>query len=448
LDWRGRAYPVPLYLQPQGSDLQRGLLTFADGLPISNQLDADWLAIHGAGCFGFDKVSLEERVQWVKDHHEEIMASAQDPYSNSFWTEADKPWQFLAFCMEWYGFSREGFGYVSDLPVQMDGTCNGLQNFSAMLLDEVGGAAVNLIPADKPQDIYQRVADIVIQMVAKDLFNEDSEVAFIARGWHGNITRKVTKRPVMTLAYGAKRFGFVGQIEEDTLREWREREDYPFIATQDEGKVFDFGYKAAMYMAGLIWEAVGQVVVAARAAMDWLQKAAQAVSKVTIPTFDGEGKQGMPINWVTPSGLLVQQAYRVPNMKRIDTAFHSTRIRLHHADARRVGKIDARRQASGISPNWVHSLDASHMMATLCRSKAEGIAHFSMIHDSYGTHAANAAALATFLREEFVQMYSNVDVLATFKEDLEYQMGATLPTLPAKGKLDLNEVLSSSFFFA
>ena len=39
----------------------------------------------------------------------------------------------------------------------MDGSCNGLQNFSAMLRDEVGGKAVNLIPSDKPQDVYMEV---------------------------------------------------------------------------------------------------------------------------------------------------------------------------------------------------------------------------------------------------------------------------------------------------
>lgn len=437
LDWRGRAYPIPLYLQPQGSDVQRGLLQFADGLPISDQIDADWLAIHGAGCFGFDKVSLEDRVQWVADHEEQIIASAMNPFDHRFWLDADKPWQFLAFCYEWAEFKQEGFGFVSYLPVQMDGTCNGLQNFSAMLLDEVGGAAVNLIPADKPQDIYQKVADIVALRVEQDLFNEDDMIALIARGWSGKVNRKVCKRPVMTLAYGAKRFGFVGQVEEDTLKPWRtnDPESYPFIMSGDDGKPFDFGYKAAMYMAGLIWEAVGEVVIAARAAMDWLQAAAQIVSK-----------KKLPINWSTPTGFLVQQAYRVPDMKLIETAFNQTRIRISQSVG--LGQIDSRRQASGISPNWVHSLDASHLMKTICRAKEEGITAFSMIHDSYGTHAANAGALAKFLREEFVQMYAQVDVLVRFKEELESMSEVELPDLPPKGTLDLEGVLESSFFFA
>lgn len=455
LDWRGRAYPMPLYLTPQGNDLQRGILEFANAAAIEDQEAADWLAIHGAGCFGYDKVSLAARVQWVLKHEAEILASAADPYDNRFWTEADKPWQFLAFCFDWAGFKAEGFGYLSNLPIQMDGTCNGLQNFSAMLKDEIGGAAVNLIPAETPQDIYQRVADIVMQKIEEDLHSEEPvisklkrddgteaeiivcTVGEIARGWAGNVNRKVTKRPVMTLAYGARRFGFVAQVEEDTIKPWRENkpESYPFVRLNDDGKSYDFGYKAAQYMGDLIWNSVGEVVVAARSAMDWLQE----VSKIA-------SKEGLPINWTTPTGFLVQQAYRVPDLKRVETTFNSQRIRLSYRAGE--GKIDSRRQAAGISPNWVHSLDASHLMKTISACRREGIKSFSMIHDSYGTHAGNAWLMARILREQFVQMYAHVDILQQFKEELEFQTGEKLPSVPASGNLDLSVVLDSPFFFA
>jgi DNA-directed RNA polymerase len=439
LDWRGRAYPMPLYLQPQGNDIQRGLLLFADGLPIADQMDADWLAIHGAGLFGVDKVSLEERVQWVYDNQADILASAADPYDNRFWTKTKKPWQFLAFCFEWAEFQEQGYGYLSRLPVQMDGTCNGLQNFSAMLLDEVGGAAVNLTPAEFPQDIYKQVAEVVARWVEDDLNSDDPDRRLYAQGWAGNVTRDTCKRPVMTLAYGAKRFGFVNQVEDDTLKPWKEDrpESYPFIKPGTDGRPFDYGFRAAMYLGGLIWEAVAQVVIAARAAMDWLQAAASIVSK-----------QNLPINWTTPTGFLVQQAYRVSHMKDVATTFNNTRIRIKFENGKAKSKIDSRKQASGISPNWVHSLDASHLMLTIGAAADEGITAFSMIHDSYGTHAANAGALARILREQFVHMYSDNDVLAQFKAALEEQLQAELPPLPNKGNLDLNGVLESAFFFA
>lgn len=457
VDWRGRAYPVPLYLHPQGNDLQRGLLTFASTVPIKDEEDARWLAIHGAGLWGVDKVSMDERVEWVEQHEREILAAAENPYDNRFWTQADKPWCALAFCFEWAGFKAEGYGYASSLPIQMDGTCNGLQNFSAMLLDEVGGKAVNLVPGEKPSDIYQMVADVVNQMIEADLSNDQwltrkvehadgtieevktIQIKTLAGAWYGHVNRKVTKRPVMTLAYGARQFGFVSQVEEDTVKPWRQEnaETYPFVLVGHDGQRKDFGAEACQYLGKLIWNSVGQVVIAARAAMDWLQKAARVAAK-----------EGLPVMWTTPTGFLVQQSYRVPNVKVLETTFEKVRIQPKYAVG--LGKIDSRRQASGISPNWVHSLDASHLMKTINRGHQEGIRSFSMIHDSYGTHAGNAWALAQFLREEFVQMYAQVDILARFKEELEYQVTdpTAIPELPPKGNLDLNLVLESEFFFA
>ncbi len=457
LDWRGRAYPVPLYLHPQGNDLQRGLLTFASTVPINDEEDARWLAIHGAGLWGVDKVSMNERVEWINSHEEQIIAVAKDPYENRFWADAEKPWSALAFCLEWAAFKAEGYGYQSALPVQMDGTCNGLQNFSAMLLDEVGGRAVNLVPADKPSDIYQIVADVVNKQLEADLHNETRpsrtikmedgttkevfgmRICDLASAWYGNVNRKVTKRPVMTLAYGARQFGFVSQIEEDTVKPWRQEkaETYPFITTGEDGQPKDFGAEACQYLGKLVWNSVGEVVVAARHAMDWLQAAARVAAK-----------DGLPVNWTTPTGFLVQQAYRVPNVKQLDTTFEKVRIKPKIQVG--LGKVDSRRQASGISPNWVHSLDASHLMKTINRGSQEGIQSFSMIHDSYGTHAGNAWALARYLREEFVLMYSQVDTLAVFKEDLASQVTdpELIPALPAKGNLDLSLVLESDFFFA
>ncbi len=440
LDWRGRAYPVPLYLHPQGSDAQRGLLELANSVPLTNEDGVLWLAVHGAGLWGVDKVSLEARREWVEQNEKAILASAEDPFENTFWKDAEKPWQALAFCFDWAGWKREGYAYESCLPVQMDGTCNGLQNFSAILRDEIGGAAVNLVPSDRPQDIYMRVCEVVMKRVEADLFSEermkprkDGEpgtlVADIARGWHGHLSRKVTKRPVMTLAYGARRFGFIEQVYEDTVEPWKKRNDgtFPF-----EGS----GWEAASYMGQLIWESVGEVVVAACAAMDWLQEAARIVAK-----------ENLPVMWMTPSGLLVQQNYRVPNVKRYSTTFEDITVRLSVQSE--GDKIDSRKQAAGISPNWVHSLDASHMMRTIKRAHDEGIRSFCMIHDSYGTHAGNAAALANFLREEFVTMYSETDVLSDLRDMLQSQLsGGELPDLPAKGNLNIEQVLDSPFFFA
>nr|WP_047575736.1 DNA-directed RNA polymerase [Methylobacterium sp. ZNC0032] len=450
LDWRGRVYPCSLYLTPQGNDAQRGLLQFANSVPLTDEDGVLWLAVHGAGLWGVDKVSLEARRAWVEENEEEILAAARDPFEGRFWMEAEKPWEALAFCFDWLGWKTEGYAFQSQLPVQMDGTCNGLQNFSAILRDEVGGAAVNLVPADKPNDIYSTVAEVVARMVEADLDNttrilitrvvrnelgketkekvEGPMVCELARGWHGHINRKVTKRPVMTLAYGARLYGFKEMVMVDTVSKWKAKGDFPF-----EGS----GWQAADYMGKLIWDAVGEVVKAATGCMDWLQAAARVAAS-----------EGMPVLWTTPAGFLVQQAYHLPSEVRIKTHFENIRVRISLPGE--TQKIDTRKQASGISPNWVHSLDASHMQRTIERCHAMGLRSFCMIHDSYGTHAGNAQVMANALREEFVRMYSEQDVLAKFREDLLEQMpvGTELTELPPKGSLDLSQVLESPFFFA
>ena len=448
LDFRGRVYAVPLFLNPQGNDAARGLLTFAGTVPISDQDGADWLAIHGAGMWGVDKVSLRERVEWVIENEDAILASAENPYDNRFWSTAEKPWQALAFCFEWAGFKREGFAFESSLPVQMDGTCNGLQNFSAMLLDEIGGRAVNLVPADQPNDIYQTVADVVIsklRQIAIDCPEDTVEIegkdgqprtvesdGSMARKWLAyGVTRKVTKRPVMTLAYGATKFGFRQQVFDDTVSEWRTeaKDAFPFEGT---------GWEAASFMGDLIWHCVGEVVVAARGAMDWLQEVAKVASK-----------ERLPVIWTAPTGFKVMQEYTSAEQKRLELTFQKVRLQIQID--RSTKKLDVRKQQSGISPNWVHSMDAAHMQKTVARCHAEGLRSFSLIHDSYGTHAGNAWAMAQFLREEFVRMYSDHDVLADFRDEIAMLLGVepeALPKLPPKGKLDLSQVVESAFFFA
>jgi DNA-directed RNA polymerase len=449
LDFRGRVYPATLYLHPQGNDSCRGLLQFSDEVAISSQEGVKWLASHGAGCWGVDKVSFEDRSAWVKANEKHIIASAEDPIGNRFWTTAEKPWQALAFCFEWAGYVREGLAYKSRLPVQMDGTCNGLQNFSALLLDPVGAAAVNLTPGLKPSDIYQKVADVVVKMVERDAVDhtptkvkrkdaDGNEVeadgpalSSIALGWLGKVSRKVTKRPVMTLAYGAKRFGFRDQVFVDTIKPWKadKTQDFPF-----EGD----GFSAASYMGGLIWDGVGEVVVAAKHAMDWLQACARVVSK-----------NGEPMIWKTPVGFVAAQNYQLSDTIRLELTFGGVNIKVN-LDKDHGGKLDSRKQASGIAPNVIHSLDASHLMMTVNAAATKGISAFSLIHDSFGCHAGYANELACSLREQFLRMYTEFDVIADLFADFQQAAGegAELPVPPEKGDLDLTQVLASPYFFA
>jgi len=423
LDFRGRTYAVPAGLNPQGPDEARALLTFADPKPV-DMTAMRWLLIHGANVFGVDKVDLEARCAWAGLHQERAIATARDPFADLWWTEADKPWSFLAWCCEMLAVRDTG---RSSLPIALDGSCNGLQHFSAMLRDPVGGAAVNLVPSPEPQDIYQRVADRTVERLRAAALAGD----WVARGWVDfGIDRKITKRPVMVLPYGGTRMSCLTYIRDAVRERLREGQENPFG---------DQLARAEVYLSGVVWAAIGDVVVAARAAMDWLQQVARVAASADIP-----------LTWTTPSGFVAHQAYLDVKPRRIKTRSRGELIRL--LDLTDGERLDRNRQALGISPNFVHSMDAAAMMLTIELAKAKGITQFAMIHDSYGTVAADTDALAASLRQAFVKMYEEHDVLQEFVDGLRPQLpekvARHLPTPPPKGTLDIRAVTSSPYFFA
>jgi DNA-directed RNA polymerase len=433
LDFRGRCYAAATSLQPQGADHAKGLLEFSEGKPLGER-GVFWLGVHGANVFGNDKVSLDERYEWACRFVDKATRIANDPLGNLEWTEADKPWSFLAWCFEWagvyaeVGFHGSGEDFVSHLPIALDGSCNGIQHFSAMLRDPVGGAAVNLVPGDKPNDIYAQVADRTIELLKQET---DPELEWVAQSWiKFGINRKTTKRSVMVLPYGGT-FRSCMEYVRDAVRERiQEGEENPFGAELP---------KHAAYLAKVVWQAIGDIVIASRAAMDWLQKCASLATSY-----------GVPLRWSTPSGFVCVQHYQEVSDLQLKTRFLGTIIKFAHPE--RKNKIDASRQRSAVAPNFVHSMDAAAMMRTIEACLGKGIKSFAMIHDSYGTHAADTDLLAQTIREEFVRMYEEHDVLQDFEADLRAVLPeealAELPQRPPMGSLDLRAVLQSAYFFA
>jgi DNA-directed RNA polymerase len=422
LDFRGRAYPVPPYLNPQGPDFAKALLLFADGLPLGKD-GVRYLAIHIANLYGQDKLSLDERVKWTFDNSEIIKKCGDEPFKHNFWEDAEEPFQFLAACIEWAGYLKHGEKFVSHLPLHSDGSCNGLQHFSAMLRDEVGGEAVNLLPTDRPKDIYGMVSKVVEDKLEKD----ESEKKWIASEWNEyGIDRKACKRSVMTLPYGSTRYSATEFVDEYIQKRLDNKEDLQFQNRQ----------QAAIYLAGNIWDSIGEVVVKAPEAMEWLQKVARLCAEQKTPVF-----------WVTPLGFPVRQAYYSQAETVLKTRMMG-RIRIRST----TNKVDKRRQANGISPNFVHSLDATVMLLTVAYAKQKGIVDFAMVHDSFGTLAANQKKLNDCLRQAFVDMYTQIDPLEVFLQHahalIPEKLHHKIPELPKKGKLDINKVLEADYFFS
>jgi DNA-directed RNA polymerase len=284
-----------------------------------------------------------------------------------------------------------------------------------MGLDPVGGRATNLTNTGRREDLYSEVAKAVMEMVSMEALNGSTD----AQAWLGKVTRNSVKRAVMTTPYGVTERGIRDQLIGDGHVD----------QVAEGGAKFD----AAEYMTGKIVDALESTVTSARAIMRYFQDCAVALA-------DHE----RPLEWVTPAGLKVRQQYNQLAQTRVKTLYGEVIV----FDEDPAQGLQRRKQAQSSAPNVVHSFDAAHLAKTVLAASRQGIHHFSLIHDSYGTHAANVETLGRVIREEFVSMYSQ-DRLAEFDANLRAtNPGIDLPAPPARGTLNLQEVLKSPYFFS
>jgi len=428
MDFRGRVYCATSGLSPQGTELSKALLRFKEGRVLGER-GWFWFRVSGANRYGKDKISFEDRVKWIDEQSAAWTACATDPIGNrDVWGNADDPYQFLAWCIEYNNALNtvsSPHEFKSYLPIGMDGSCNGLQHFSAMLHDEVGGKAVNLKPSGKPNDIYQNVADVMTDKL-RALAPSDAAAAnwlalFDKLGLSG-APRGLTKKPVMTLPYGSTERTCC-----DSIMQWYAENGDGFFPKAT-------AFRHALYLSPILWSSIGDVVIAARAAMAWIRKAAGIVAR-----------SGSPLIYTSALGFPVKQQNEKTKSEIIST-YLSGKLRV--AIEVPTGQLDSIRMQNGSSPNFVHHIDATHMLMTINGMLDAGISSFAMIHDDYGCHAADIDMMHKIIRDEFVSLYTSRDILNDFRTQLERNAGVVLPDIPAKGSLDVTAVKDSPYFFS
>jgi DNA-directed RNA polymerase len=442
---RGRAYPLPAFLNPQGPDYAKGLLEFAEAEPIEDDEQAAWLAVAGANAWGNDKVSLQERADWVIDNEAWIAEIGNDFRSNLQWMDASEPFQFLRFCIEWAGYvsaCAAGLTFFSRMPCPVDATNSGLQHYSAMLRDPVGGRSVNLVPGLSRQDIYGDVAEVVMRKLDEvvdtelDVTRWEESLAEWqwAKDWlQVGVDRKMTKRQVMVVPYAGKftscmeytRKGYAEKVKAGLPPIWDKKEDF----------------ERTTFLARLIWAAIDEVVVKGKEAMTWLSRIALDWAK-NANKLDTDNCYDRRMTWRTPDGFEVVQ-WRDQSKKGQVESYLEGRVQLVHYEE--GDKLDTREMALSTPPNFVHSLDATHLRMAVRRAQGIGIAHFAMVHDSFGVHARFMPEFLTHaVKPAFIQMYTDHDPLAELRERCLF------PTEnpPARGSLDLAGINDSEFFFS
>jgi hypothetical protein len=444
IDFRGRCYPVPAPFNHQGDDVVRSLLRFGESKVLGDR-GWFWLKVHCANVFGQDKRTLDQRVEWVAQNMEMIIKVGSDPLGNIHWVDSltSDFWQAVSACSEIACAVSHDSGpenFPSNLPIQQDGSCNGLQHYAALGRDRMGAVAVNVVPSDKVEDVYMYVLDIVRERVAADAKLADPGTPFPKRAKDpksfptlaqtalsidGILQRKTVKQTVMTICYGVTQMGAAVQIQ-------KQLNDLPEVTKRlKPGQIAVL----SQYLARITLESIDTVFSRAMAIKRWFdQVAAQA------------NKHKVPINWMSPSGVPCRQPYR--RVKKIEVRTPLQKLSVINDQDFDKAPISTVKQRMGFPPNFVHSLDASHMVLTALRCKELGIT-FAAVHDSFWTHACDVDVMNTAIREEFLEMHSE-PILQRLRDAIVMSLGAEgkhVPPLPKQGKLDLKGVLNSKYFF-
>ncbi|RPB25620.1 DNA/RNA polymerase [Terfezia boudieri ATCC MYA-4762] len=425
VDFRGRSYPIPPHLNHIGNDLCRGLLMFHDERKLGER-GLRWLKIHLSNVYGFDKASFEERAKFTDCHIDDIRDSVKDPLKGKrWWLNAEDPWQCLAAC---YAVKEamdlsDPTEYMCRLPVAQDGTCNGLQHYAALGGDGVGARQVNLEPSDRPQDVYSGVAELVKAKLEADVV----EGIEMAKRLLPLITRKVVKQTVMTNVYGVTFMGAKAQIYNQLklLKELEGREDI---------------HKHAFYLTKKVFECVRSMFTGAHHIQDWLGKSAWRISRSMSPTqmakyaaMESEPVRSEPrkqkaiplaaatkdqrlfymtsVVWTTPLGLPVVQPYRRKANQLVPTFLQNVFI----TDPNIIDEVNSRKQMTAFPPNYIHSLDATHMLLSAIECNKAGLT-FAAVHDSFWTHPSDVDTLNRVLRDAFITLHSSDLITKLYEE--------------------------------
>ena len=425
VDYRGRMYPIASALHVQGTDFEKSLIKVADAQPV-NDRTAFWLAIHIANAAGKDKLTLAERVEWVKSHEDYLLQIVEQPVAwllsiadGSLAPElaVDEPWQFLSGALEYVMCVIKREWEFTNLLVAVDASCSGIQILSGITHDSNAARMVNVTPSDIKQDAYGEVAERAVEILKDELHHAIDEMGF-DESVLAVLDRKVAKKVVMTLAYNASASSNTDDIKEALS-------DIKFEPSVDRKAVISWFGKA-------LRRAVDELLPGVSSFKEWLNASAEAYAK-----------EVGGISWTTPSGFKVVQIKNVAETVELNTAFmgNKGKVTLKIKD---TDTVSPRAHATATMPNFVHSLDASVLhMAFAGFDKP-----FALIHDSVMTTASDMDAAIDAYKSAYVEHFSDTSCLDNLKQMFAPYADKVKSDVPAVGDLKVEDVLHSQFFLA
>lgn len=178
-------------------------------------------------------------------------------------------------------------------------------------------------------------------------------------------------------------------------RSWADHTGVTFIGARDQiarqllarGDIpSEHIFAVSAYVAKTVLSCIGDLFSGAKDIMDWLTTSARLVARSIPPERVEQAVQQLQagrggslkapkkrlekelmtsVIWTTPLGLPVVQPYRKAAKKQVMTALQSVYI----ADPNAPHEVSPQKQATAFPPNFIHSLDATHMLLTAVKCK-------------------------------------------------------------------------------
>jgi len=376
-DSRGRIYPIPVGLTPQGSDPIKSLLEYKEGEVLTERGEL-WAWAYLTSLYGEDKLDFEDRARMGKE------------LINSDHMGADEPFQFLIHQIELRRFLDDR-SYKFKGRVHLDACNSGSQFSSAITGDESGCRATNVIPTfdekgkQVRQDAYLLVSDKVSDRLIEEIrVCEDQVLKNKLVFFHGvmqNNGRKLCKTPVMVSNYGGTDRGRI-TIVQSNLRE---------LKVDREMRTM----KSATILSKLIGESIRGVLNGGKAFEIYIQAMSALIT--------GQGDD-INVRWRTSDGFCVINSKRKIKTKSIHCSIPNFRRELQLKKAIYTDNVDSRKVKSSISPNYIHSLDAQLLRSVALRMQKEGIKYHDWIHDSFGCHPNHVDLMLDIIKDEFIKL--------------------------------------------
>jgi DNA-dependent RNA polymerase len=385
-DFRGRIYAVQNLHYGRG-DCVRALFKFVKGVRLTEK-GLSWLEVHCANSHGAtDKESFDERRKWVDNKRDKIREIAADPFGTfKNWRKADKPFAYVAACIELTQAWDNPNGFKTHLPVPFDGSNNGIQHLALIIRDEDAARRVNLIRSETPQDIYFDVATQLKKIVEEDDGKHASWWQKYFKKIDKKEIRKICKTPVMAFGYGIT-------TPKITLEVW--------LACQEIGK----GHPpkgACRYLAKKIEEACKELLQGPIKVKRYIRDLAQHCC-------DKENKKDRIMRWVSPSGFPCANRYLKPNVRTVSIGSGALRVRRRIAEgwSDEILRGDA---IDGAMANFVHSMDAAHLIFIVLAMtepwrKLKTSGDIVTVHDCFACHAPDVDNLKDAIRLMLWMMY-------------------------------------------